>query len=1465
MGKTILGLLLIVYIAVALANYSVVQSYLGCLAGDYFSKEWGAKVKIGSLHAMPFDHLLLDNILMVAPDGDTILDAETLRVRFKRFPYSDNKLELSSVYLRNAYYHFESYGHDINLNFIIDHYKKESPKKDGPSKPFTVKVNNVVLSHIHYKMDLPDQRETVFEEGVQIPHMEFYDIRAKIKNLTVVNDDVTCRIVRLSTTEASGFTVKDISGDVHVGHQDITTLNMEVETANSRILLDSRITYDDWDVMSDYLHTVDHDATIKPGTTVALSDVAYWAPVLWGINAQIEAEGHAYGKIDGLRAEGMSFHWGRESGLMVDGVVSGLPDMDKFRVDANVERLWTTAQDVESLGFVVNERCPSSTARFAVKIPRATLDEVEYVDMTAEVHGGIGGEATANVQVASKIGEIRADAKIAQQGKKHLFDVEANSDGLGLTGLRSDWLTHSGFALSVDGEFGDLKDISQIRANFDGALTNSVVRGNKLASTTLSGKMEEGLITATLASTDSLALLTADASANLADSLHNYQAYIDIQRLDLDRFFEKKGGNDEDRYLQSNIAFNLQGNTLEEMTGDIVAEYTQWGDLRLESLRIHAGEPGAENAGQKHFTLESDIADVVVKGRFLYSDLPLMVRYFCQQTLPAEFNPMEPVDSTAIASIADKTLSFRVKWIDEKNLLRAIAPNIGIAMNSRLEGIYNHREQLKLAMRSDSLRLGSVVLDNVGMSGRSAEEGYRIDIEAQDVLIGAIEVLDKVNVVMDCNASTTKMELIWGEEASASHGDIALRMQDHHISVEKPDLYIGKDPWQLRIGDMTIDNTSGLKLTGQDICLESSQQELKAQMSLAKQDNDFVELKMKHFKLNKICDILLQNSPLDIAGDIGGRFSIYGISSTPYLNANLTIDSCVVNKQELGELSVRSNWNAELNILNLQVGGEQLYANGWIGLGREDPDMNINASFMGMELAVLQPMMASFTNRFEGTLHGDIDLSGTLAHPIVMGEANVENGALHVDVTNVTYYFSDTVRFANNSLNLDNFKLRDQLGNDATIDGNILYRDFSNIGIDIQLSTDNILVLNQKSGEQFYGTLLASADGTVKGNLNRLNISVRARTNPGCTLTVPVSNQQEVRAQSYISFVNDDPIDTKRNSSRKTSTTNMNVELDLAITPDVQLNLPMDFSEVSATVGASGSGDLHMTIDGINTPQVLGNYEISSGTMKLGILSLIEKNFTIENGSSLNFQGSLPDARFDLRAIYSQRVNMSSLTGSLSSVDNTQKYIQVEDVIAISGTLQDPKLGFDIRLPNADQSVSEEVFAYIDRSSERDMLNQTMSLLLTGNFYNASGNGNGLLDNGLTSVASTVGNVVGNAVGNIVQFVDVDVDYKAATDLTNEQVDLNISKDWGRWYLESTLGYGGESRELQGTGTPTAIIDALIGYRLSPVIHLYGYNRTNTNDYTRIDLPYKQGAGLKLTKDFDRWSDLFKGNKQKKK
>jgi len=272
---------------------------------------------------------------------------------------------------------------------------------------------------------------------------------------------------------------------------------------------------------------------------------------------------------------------------------------------------------------------------------------------------------------------------------------------------------------------------------------------------------------------------------------------------------------------------------------------------------------------------------------------------------------------------------------------------------------------------------------------------------------------------------------------------------------------------------------------------------------------------------------------------------------------------------------------------------------------------------------------------------------------------------------------------------------------------------------------------------------------------------------------------------------------------------------------------------------------------------VVGSYEINSGTMKVGLISLIEKTFSIESGSSLNFQGSLPNARFDLSAVYSQRVNLSTLTGGVSEMGGSQKYLQVEDVINIAGTLQEPTIGFDIRLPGADASVEEEVFAYIDRNSERDMLNQTVSLLVSGHFYNA----NSTTLNGGIATTGGIG-ALSSLLTDMVSVVDIDVDYKAGNELTKDQLDVNISKDWGRWYLESTLGYGGESRELQTSTGNTAVIDALLGYRLSPLVHLFAYNRTNTNDYTRMDLPYKQGVGLKLTKDFDNWADLFRKSKK---
>lgn len=1443
--RVTLGLLLTVYVAVALLNYSVVQSYLGTAASQRLTREWGGTVKIGALHFMPWDHLVLNDLLLVAPDNDTILRAERLSVHFKKFPYSKNHLSLDRVYMRNGYYHLvltEVPGEPlprINLQYIFDHYGTAEPLEPVT---FTVDVGSLTLNHVHYKMDLPEIPEMTFDVGVKIAHMEFVDIVSRVKDIHVVNDDVTCRLEKMTALERSGFAVEQVEGKVHVGPEDITVTDFELRTPRSTVRADVSMRYHGW-MGVDYCDAVQHDIRLKEGTSVALCDAAHWAPWLWGAESQVAAEGHLQGTINEMLTE-LSLRWGSRSGLMVAGRLHDITLPDSATVDVDIERLWTNTDDLEPLFTLLQldlQRLP-------------LLKQLDHIDLGGRLRGGLHTLTTANVNIASGLGDLHADALLSPLPSGGMrFNAEMGSSGLTLTPLQSDYLSHTGFALSAAGSVGDLKALKSYHATLDGQLLNSVVRGQRLAPVDLTCRLEGGKGELTLESTDSLATMTLQGQFDMTDSVKQARCHLDIQRLNtlaLQLLPEKYG------QLKTSAELRYEGQDLERMQGTLALRGTQLGALTVERLTVNVDA----DEGYKELRLQSDPVDLTVDGRFDYGDFPLMARQVAGELLPTDLFAVDSLTEADREKLKRSNLRLHLQWKDDGRCLRAVNKELMVAQNTRLTGSYNNTERLKLVLRSDSIRLGTAVLNDVGLDGRRESEGYVVRLLAQEVNLGSVELLQRADMQLTRAPESTLLELDWGYPDASSQGDVALRMREGYIDVVKPHFSIGGTPWELLIKTLRLTHDNGhIAVEGDGIRVHSDRQSMEAQLSLQGEPGDVVELTFGHFGLAGLADILLQESPVTVDGDINGRFSLYGLNETPYFNANLRIDSCVVNRQTLGEVRLRSNWNAELNILNLELEGEQLGANGWVALGSKEPEMNFNVDFDRFELALVSPLLSSFSSRFEGQLHGNFDVTGTTSRPVIVGEAFVEGGALQVDMTGVTYFFDDSVQFTNKRVKLNQFRLRDPRGNAAYINGAIDYEDLSEVQLNLGLRTDNLLVLDRRGGDDFYGTALASAVGTVRGPLDALTVNVSARTMPGCILTVPVNDQRQVKSQNYIHFVSDQPVYEERTAEPRKEQ-KMKVDVDLAITPDVQLNLPMDFSELGVKISANGNGDLHLSLAGSDEPQVLGSYEFTSGTMKFSAISLISKEFAIESGSSLNFQGSLPDARFDLQAVYSQRVNLSTLTGGMTDMGGTQKYIQVENVIAVAGTLQDPTLNFDIRLPNADASVEEEVFAFIDRNSERDMLNQTLSLLAMGHFYNANNtntaNGNIATSGSISALNSILSDMTG---------IDIGVDYKMGNELTKDQVDVNISKDWGRWYLESTLGYGGENRELESSVMNSAVIDALVGYRLSPLVHLYAYNRTNTNDYTRMDLPYKQGVGLKLTKDFDRWGDLFKRTNSKKK
>ncbi len=1453
--RVLLGLLLTVYVAVALVNYSVVQSYLGTVAGNRLSQEWGGEVKIGALHAMPFDHLILNNVLLVSPTGDTILDVERLRCSFKRFPYHDQGIYLNRVYLRNGYYHL-AITHDsvsdkqyTNLQYIFDHYPAK-PKKDTPPPPFTVDVKALTGVNIHYKMDLPiDSSPWSVASGqssVDIAHMDFMDIHLRAKDIHVVNDDVNVKLIRLSTTERSGFRAEKIAGNVHVGPNDITVTDFEAKTPQSRVLADVCINYNGWDGMSDYVNDVDHQIHLKEGTSVALEDAAYWAPVLWGFPAQIEGRGTVDGAINNMTAD-LMLHWGGQSGLLLTGHLQDITQPDSALVNVDIERLWTNVDDLAPL--LSDGQRPLVSRKW-----ESFIRQVDYIDIGGRVRGGLHQHSTVNLNMATGLGNISADAMLTPTPTGGMrFTAEANSNRMDLRLLKSEWISHSGFDLNMNGRCDDIRDLKTMHANLSAQLINAVVQGNHLSPIDLEGQLEGTKGHLGVISYDSLAQLSAQADFEYPDSVKILRGTVDIAHFDATAFklLPEKYGT-----VVTTAALRLEGQDLDTMQGSLILLGTRLGALEVDRLKLTADA----NDGQKHLKLQSDPVDMTVDGTFAYDELPLILRQMGNEMLPAGFVEIAPLTAEESEALENSNLNLHLHWKDDGRFLNTLNDKIVVARDTRLTGNYNATERLKVVLRSDSVRFGSIRLGDLGVNGHKAGNDYVVTLRSQEVDMGVIELLHQADLTLKSNVAKSLMELAWGGRDAASGGDVALQLEQNRISVVKPDFTIGGMPWELLIDSLAVTGGEALHVTGEGITLRSEAQSVTAQLKLEQQPNDYINLQFDNFALTRLTDLLLQGSPVTLNGDIDGVLSVYGLDKTPYFNANLVIDSCVVNQQPLGDVRLKGNGNTELNTLNMELSSSQLAANGWIELGRQTPEMAFSVNFNSFELGLVAPMLSDFTSRFEGHLHGNFDIAGTTKKPVIVGEAYVEEGALQVDMTGVTYFFDDSVRFTNKYITLDGFRLRDPRNNMATVDGTIDYSDLDNVLLNLRMQTGNLLVLDRQEGDNFYGTVLASAEGRVQGPLEALQINVNARTRPGCSLTVPVNDQRQVKAQNYIHFVSDKPEATQRQTTLKKEQ-KLNLEVDLAITPDVQLNLPMDFSEAGVNVSAKGAGDLHLSMAGSNEPQLLGNYEIVSGTMKLSAISLISKDFTIEEGSSLNFPGNPADARFDLSAVYTQRVNLSTLTGGMPGMGGTQKYIQVEDVINIAGTLQEPTIGFDIRLPGADASVEEEVFAYIDRNSERDMLNQTVSLLAFGHFYNANSASGA---NGNLAASGSIG-ALSSLLSDMVSVVDIDVDYKMGNELTKDQLDVNISKDWGRWYLESTLGYGGESRELQSSDVNSAVIDALVGYRISPLVHLFAYNRTNTNDYTRMDLPYKQGVGLKLTKDFDNWGELFRKNKPKNK
>lgn len=1461
------SLLLLLYIVVALCNYSVVQSYLGRYVGSRLSAASGGEVSVGALYVNPLGQVVVKDALLVSPTNDTLANLGRLAVRFNRFPLNGEGLSFDVVTLSNTYYHFATIPSDgsvkgrymTNLQWLIKVFAsdKEREPKAEPSH-FIIKVKRLNLRGVHYKMDLATGSSLHYPYGVDIPHMDFQTINARFKNVRVDNDYIDCRIVSFSAEERSGFALRDLSGDVSVSPFHIVATNMELITDSTRLLLDAALEYENWG-MSDYCNDVMMTATIRQGSIGGMSDAAYWAPAIWGVDERVGIEGYFKGTVADMLAQNVVVSFGDESRLYFDGKIVGLPYIGSTTIDAEIHSLHTTYSDLAGVHH------PPQVKLHAEKI----LQQLDVLDMIASFHGDCHNWVAA-VDLSTPLGNLAADASVAQiegaNDYSYKAEVESGSFDLGQL-FPNEWVTRTGLSLSLQGRGTDAKTL---KASAEGQLLNTQFRSNSIDVATIAMNVEHQVATLTVDLKDTLVDLALNGTYDFTDTLPGIHADIDLQHCNLTRL-HLLADSEFPTVLSSTVVADFKGLDLDAIKGQVTLDnthlLTRGGSLDLDHLSLSVDR---KRHDRKVVHLNSDWVKADVSGYFKYENFPLLVRQFCDAYLPMYYNPFAGKAAIDESKIADHYLNLDMRWVGAPDQLALLIPNLKVSTGSSLHCSYNYTESFKLLLRSDSINYGTVAFHDLGLRGLSSGSDYGVQVTADRLSVGSVQLMDNLALDVASRAAEGSVGLKWGVGSAPNRGDIELLMVsdvDHaHLSVVRPTFFIDGARWTLSCPDgATISDgafrVDRLKCSGDG-------QSLALDAVVAHRSNDRVDVSFSKFQLDKLVGLFIQNESLAIGGVLEGGGSLKGLGDSPYFNANATIDDFTLGGNSLGVVTVKTYWNAELNQLNLNLttstlreSGSRtpLYADGYIELGGKDPAINFNADFDQFDLATVSSVASSFSSDVQGFVSGEVDLSGTFSNPDIKGGLYIDKGSLLLDITGVRYHFSDSVFVADNNVRIKDFLVTDSLSNKASINGYLDCSDLNNISTSLRLKTNNILALSKSMGESFYGTLLVSADAQVRGPISSLLVSGKVRTNPGSRVVVPISDRRQVSDQDFITFVSESASYEADRPAKDYSASKLKISAEIAVTPDLSLEVPLSLPQMDIAAAAAGEGDLHLDIDG-GAPRVTGSYEITSGSLELNLAQLASRKFNIQQGSSLAFPGPIADTRFDISAVYSLRTNISSLTGGMLASESSQRTISVEDIIQVSGTADAPKVSFDIRLPNADQSVQDEVFAYIDRTSEKDMLNQTFSLLVLGQFSNASATST--TDN-VASGYQMVANTMGNLVSKMVGVVDVNFDYRAATELTTEQYELDISKEWNKLYFESSFGYGGTSRDIPNIdGANNLVGDMLVGYKLSPRVHLFMFNRTNTNDYTRTDLPYRQGMGLKVTKDFNHWSELFKSKKK---
>ena len=591
---------------------------------------------------------------------------------------------------------------------------------------------------------------------------------------------------------------------------------------------------------------------------------------------------------------------------------------------------------------------------------------------------------------------------------------------------------------------------------------------------------------------------------------------------------------------------------------------------------------------------------------------------------------------------------------------------------------------------------------------------------------------------------------------------------------------------------------------------------------------------------------------------------------------NMRLDSLGIGGADAGSIRLASSIAEESSRLRLILrhtvkDREALTADGSYNL--KNGDASLKAHLDSLPLAAAAPFLREIFDDFGGAVSGNISMTHDSSGFTVSGDAlHVDDVSLGLAYTGVNYHISGPLGLDNTGLHFDNIIIRDGADGIASLSGTIRHSQLKDFELDSRLSLDNIKVVDASEGGSsgIYGLLRVSGTANVSGPFNALGINAAVRTSGIGNIHIPASESVSGTTTNLLSFTEPpkpvDPYDEMLSDYTSASAGGGDIDIQARLTahPGVTAYIELDKSAGSiASFSGEGSVSVHLrpssSIFDIN-----GDYNISEGSYTFSIPGILNRDFEIQEGSSVKFSGNIPDTELDIDAVYRLKTSLSSLIadngGSSDDADNESSAgatREVECGINISDRVRNPRLSFSINVPDLNPTVKSQVESALNTDDK--VQKQFMALLLLGSFIPDESSG---VVNGSDILLSNVTELMSNQLNSILQKLDIPLDvgigYQGTNGGTNV-FDVAIST---QLFNNRVIvgGNVGNRRYGSTAGTNGDVVGDLdIQIKLDPEgkfrLNLFSHSADEYSNY--LDYSQRNGVGISYQREYARLGDLL--------